>query len=485
MKNRELYTIIVFIIIASLDNAALALIPAIIPSIAKGVGVSEEMAGIISFAVAIVTFITAITSFFWGYWGDKYSRKKLLIYGTIIWVIFIFLTAFARNFTQLFIYQMLSGVGLGCIASVGFSIVIDFISPRRRGFFFSLWGLSQGIGSAMGYTLAVICNVQFGWNSAFLILSGIAAGFIVAYFFTVEPKRGATEEELQDLFKSKRSYEYRIRREDLRYILRIQTNKYLILQGLFAQVAWGGLTLLPTVLILKLLASGVSEGPASVIGPFIAAAFQIGIVFSIFWGIQSDKYQKKTLKARALISAAGYLVSIPLLVAMVLVPIEFTGIPNTDNLVTIIGYTFTLFFTNPLFLLGFLLALCSAIFVSAEIPNFHALIGDVNLPEHRGTIYGFSHFISGIGRSVGLVLLPGLQLLLSSENWYTSPTGHSFLIGITLDMSWILAFIFLLLFFIPTSLCYILSARTAPKDIMKVKEILSSRAKEEQLKMRQ
>ncbi len=469
MKNRELYTIIVFIIIASLDNAALALIPAIIPSIAEGVGVSEEMAGIISFAVAAVTFITAITSFLWGYWGDKYNRKKLLIYGTIIWVIFIFLTAFARNFTQLIICQLLSGVGLGCIASVGFSIVTDFISPRRRSFFFSLWGLSQGLGSAMGYTLAVICNVQFGWNSAFLILSGIAAGFIVAYFFTVEPERGATEEELQDFFKSNMSYEYRIRWDDLRYILRIQTNKYLILQGFFAQITWGGLTLLPTVFILKLLANGVSEGPASVIGPFIASAFQIGIIFSIFWGKQSDKYQRKSLKARALISAAGYIISLPLLVAMVLVPIQFAEVPNTDNLLTIIGYIFTNFFTNPLFLLVFLLALSAAFFVSAEIGNFHALIGDVNLPEHRGTMFGFSHFISGIGRSTGLVLLPGMQLLL-----------YSFLIGITLEMSWILAFIIILLFLIPTGICYILAARTTPNDIMKVKEILSIRAKKAQ-----
>jgi MFS family permease len=465
MRIRVVYTIIVFIIIASLDNAALALIPAIIPSIAAGVHVSPEMTGIISFAVAVVTFVTAVTSFMWGYWGDKYKRKKLLIYGTIIWVTFIFLTAFAQNFAELFIFQLLAGVGLGCIASVGFSIVVDFVSPRRRGLILSLWGMSQGIGSATGYLLAVICNVQFGWNSAFLILSGITAGFIVAYFFTVEPERGATEEELQVLFKSDKKYEYRVRREDLRYILKIRTNKYLILQGLFAQVGWGGIQLLPTVLIFKLLAMGVPDDPANVIGPLIAGMFQLGGVFSILFGWLGDKYQQKTLKARSLISAMGTFIGFPLLIAMVLIPFQLTGVPNTNDIGIILSYVTHLFLTNPLFLLAFLFALFAAIFSSADSPNFFALVGDVNLPEHRGTMFGFSNFIAGIGRSAGLVVLPGLQLLLAFGIWH-----------VPLEISWMMAFIFTLLFFIPTGICFALSARSAPHDIVRVKEILAKRA---------
>ncbi len=479
MKKREFYTVVVFIVIASLDNAALALIPAIIPSIAEGVHVSPEMAGIISFAVAIVNFITAVTSFFWGYWGDKYSRKKLLIYGTILWVIFIFLTAFAQNFAQLFIYQLLAGVGLGCIASVGFSVIVDFVSPRRRGLALSLWGMSQGAGAAMGYLMAVIFNVQFGWNACFWILSAITVGFVIAYFFTVEPERGATEEELQDLFKSEMTYDYRINREDLRYILKIKTNRYLILQGLFAQVGWGGIQLLPTVLTFKIMATGVPEAPAEVIGPFLAGMFQVGGVFSILFGWLGDRYQRKTLKARSLISAIGVFLGIPLLIAMVLIPFQLTGVPNTDNLTEIIGYVNNLFFTNPLFLLAFILALFAAIFSSADAPNFFALVGDVNLPEHRGTMFGFSNFINGIGRAAGLVVLPTLQLMLGTQIWYYSASGHSFLFVLSLDMSWILAFICTLLFFIPTGICYYFSARSAPTDIMRVKEILAKRAQTE------
>ena len=43
---------------------------------------------------------------------------------------------------------MIVAVGLGSVASIGFSVISDFISPRRRGLAMSLWGLSQGAGGA-------------------------------------------------------------------------------------------------------------------------------------------------------------------------------------------------------------------------------------------------------------------------------------------------------------------------------------------------
>ncbi len=465
MNKRELYTVIVFIVIASLDNAALALIPAILPSVAAGVHVPAETAGIISFAVAVVTFVTAVTSFFWGYWGDKYSRKKMLLYGTIIWATFIFLTTFSQNFVQLFIFQLLAGVGLGCIASVGFSVIVDFVSPGRRGLILSLWGLSQGAGSMIGYVLAVYFNAELGWNSSFWILAVITFGFIGAYFFTVEPKRGATEEELQVLFEKGEGYEYRITREDIRYILGIKTNKFLILQGLFAQVGWGGLQLLPTVFIYKLIAQGVPETPAGVIGPLIAGLFQIGGLFSVLFGWLGDKYQKKTLRARPIISAVGVLIGVPFVIGMLLIPFELQGVPDTSNFGFLMGYIAWQLVSNPLFILTFICALGAAVFSSADSPNFFAMVGDVNLPEHRGTMFGFSNFIYGIGRSIGLVILPGIQLLLVAH--------------MPLEWSWIWALIITLTFFIPTGFCYLMTIRTVPHDIVAVKEILAKRAEVE------
>jgi MFS family permease len=57
--------------------------------------------------------------------ADKGKRKRLIVIGTIIWSLSVFLTAHARSYFQLLIYQMFTGIGLGCIASIGFSVLTD------------------------------------------------------------------------------------------------------------------------------------------------------------------------------------------------------------------------------------------------------------------------------------------------------------------------------------------------------------------------
>lgn len=52
------------------------------------------------------------------------------------------LSSIANSYSQLFFYQLMTSIGIGCIASVGFIIVTDLIPPRHRGLLMSLWGLS-------------------------------------------------------------------------------------------------------------------------------------------------------------------------------------------------------------------------------------------------------------------------------------------------------------------------------------------------------
>ncbi len=465
MQKRGLYTIIVFIIIASLDNAAIALIPAILPSVAIGVGLTNLETGPSQIAniVAVITFITSITSLLWGYYGDKTSRKKLLLYGTVLWASFTLLSGFAQDYTQLFIYQLLTGIGLGCIASVGFSVIIDFVAPSRRGLALSLWGLAQGAGSALGYVLSVVLNVSFDWRAPFWALGIFTFGFVIAYFFTTEPERGATEKELKDLFESGKIYEYKIKREDLHTIWGIRTNRLLIYQGLFAQVAWGGIQLLPAVLIYRFTAQGVPTTAAGVIGPLIAGIFQIGGVTSILFGWVGDKYQQRTLRARSIVSAIGVIVGTPLMIWMLLIIFPLSGVPDTKNFGTILGYLLGQLGSNQLLMLTLIVAIFAAIFANASAPNFSALVGDVNVPEHRGTVFGLANFVNGIGRTVGLVLLPGMQFLLVEI--------------MPLEWSWVYSLIVTLLFFIPAGVCYLVTIRYVPQDIAQVKQILTERGK--------
>ena len=100
--------------------------------------------------------------------------------------------------------------------------------------------------------------------------------------------------------------------------------------------------------------------------------------------------------------------------------------------------------------------------MSADSPNFFALVGDVNLPEHRGTMFGFSNFIYGFGRSLGLIIVP--VMVISLQYVFPDP------------INWIFTMVIVQLFFIPTGIFYALAARSAPNDILAIKEKLKDRA---------
>ncbi|MCH7846008.1 MAG: MFS transporter, partial [Acidobacteria bacterium] len=76
------YTVVVFVILASLDNAALVMLPSMVLPVSDSLGTSAVAIGVLSGVTILVTALTAVV---WGYAGDARSRKPLLFWGTIIW----------------------------------------------------------------------------------------------------------------------------------------------------------------------------------------------------------------------------------------------------------------------------------------------------------------------------------------------------------------------------------------------------------------
>jgi len=102
--------------------------------------------------------------------------------------------------------------------------------------------------------------------------------------------------------------------------------------------------------------------------------------------------------------------------------------------------------------------------MSADAPNWFAIIGDVNLPEHRGTVFGLGNLINGIGRGIGSIIFPAISSALLL--YYSEP----------LNYFWSL--ILIQLFFIPTGICYLVACFYIEKDITNIKNILLKRANE-------
>jgi len=454
-------TVVVFVVLASLDNAAIALIPAMVLPITATLETSETAIGVLT---ATVILITALTATGWGYWGDRGNRKRLLFSGTLIWAAGTALSAAASSYGQLFAAQAVAAVGLGSIASVGFSVVSDFIAPTRRGLAMSFWGLSQGVGGLAGGLLAS----QLGagdFRRPLLTTAVLGLGFALLYLVTFDAPRGFREPELAELFSSGGDYEYRIEPEEIPALFRRRTNLWLVLQGLSAQVAYGSLVWVPLLYQEKVVAEGYSVPTATKVGGLLGAAFQVGGLFSILAGHIGDRLQQRTLRARAVVSAVGILGAIPFFLAFFYVPLHGLDVTDGASSATLVPEVLGALVTNGWVATAFLLSVVAVALTGANSPNWFALISDVNLPEHRGTVFGLGNLANGIGRSAGNGLAGGLAGTIS----VAFPPPLNWAIGLTVFQA----------FFLPTGYCYWRAAATSPDDIMDVRRILAARSARE------
>jgi MFS transporter, Spinster family, sphingosine-1-phosphate transporter len=451
------YTIMVFVVLASLDNAALTMVPAMVLPVSEGVDASETAIGLLSGATILVV---AITAALWGYAGDSTDRKPLLFWGTVIWAGGSLLSATAHSFWQLALWQMVVAVGLGAIASIGFSVISDFVGPSRRGLAMSFWGISQGLGGVAGALLASQLGAE---NFRIPLVVIAAAGFVFAvlYLPTFEAPRGYKEPALAEFFESGGTYDYQIDRSQIAVIFERRTNLWLILQGLTAQLAYGSLIWVPLLYQEKVIAQGYDSATGTRVGGLFATLFTLGALFSILFGHLGDRWQRRSLSGRARLSMIGILGAIPFFLVFFWVPLNGLDVTNGAGTATLIPEVLGSLFTDPWVAVAFVSAIIALALTSADSPNWFALISDVNLPEHRGTVFGMGNLVNGVGRSLGAAVTAGLANVIER----TVPPPWNWALGLSVFQ----------VFFLPTGWCYWKASGTCPADITEVHELLVSR----------
>jgi MFS family permease len=455
-----LFTIVVFVTLASLDNAALATIPSMVLPVTEALHTSKTAVG---FLTATVILITALSAVGWGYWGDRSDRKRLLFWGTLLWAAGCLLSSTAVAYWQLFLWQFVTGIGLGVIASVGFSVISDFVSPRRRGLAMSFWGLSQGIGGIFGGLLASQLGADdFAFALRAVALLGLLVGAL--YLLTYNPPRGLREPDLAKLHAGGEAYEYRIEANQIPSLFRRRTNVWLIVQGLSAQVAYGSIIWVPLLYQEKVMSAGYDLSTATKVGGIFGAIFQLGGIFSILAGHIGDRVQEKTLRGRAIVSAIGIVGAIPFFLLLFFVPLHNLEVTNGAGTATLLGEVLREAITNPWVATALLASVAAVAFTGADSPNWFALISDVNLPEHRGTVFGLANFANGIGRAAG--------------NGLTGAVAGAFETALPPPLNWAVGLTVFQGFFLPTGYCYYRAAGTSPGDILEVRSILTRRSQE-------
>jgi MFS family permease len=381
MKRMNIVSLIIILFISVFNFMDRALLPPNYNLIMAEFGKTESEVGLIS---TLFMITAAICTVIFGFLNDRVNRKWLLFGGSIYYSITSILTGYAPTYELLMLFKILTGIGIGVVLPVSYSIITDMFKASARSRVFSVFGVALTLGGAFGTIISSNFGEAGNWRMPFIIIGFINLAVAISVIFLNNPKRGAKEEILEDKMKEGLEYSYKIKLKDLKYIYTRKSNFFLIIN--FIDNIPGGIISAWAITWL-VVERGV---PKDIAGTLFLIASAFSLVGSIVGGIIGDRWFKKDKRARVGISMFAMIFEVPFLIIFVLIRFSFTGDPSISQ---VLG--------NSMFLISIIMVGVFFFIDSFIGPNWYSTIMDVNLPEHRGTMLSIANLVDAVGAGIG------------------------------------------------------------------------------------
>ncbi len=279
--------------------------------IGQELNISLSGLGFISSAFLIVYTFATIPL---GLWADRGMRKNVIAGCVAIWSIATALTAFASNFTTLFLSRMFLGIGEAGYFPAGTALLSDYFDRRRRSLVMSWWSTAEVLGVLGGFAIGGGLAGMGNWRLAFLF-TGVP-GLILAFLSwrMREPRRNQADEEafaqealeVQEIAAPADSLKLLDR---FKLLLRIRTLVVLILMQVFAFFVLGvNINFLPTYLQQNDTFHFRSGDAGIYSGVIVVLAGGVGTVLG---GYMAELLNRRYPGARILVCGIGFLLAAP------------------------------------------------------------------------------------------------------------------------------------------------------------------------------
>jgi EmrB/QacA subfamily drug resistance transporter len=110
--------------------------------------------------------------------GDTAGRRRLYVFGQVVFVLGSGLAAVASGPWQLVAFRAIQGVGAAALAPNALALILDHFPEGERGAALGIWGAAAGLGGALGPTVGGLVAQGWGWRALFLI--NVPIGLFVA-----------------------------------------------------------------------------------------------------------------------------------------------------------------------------------------------------------------------------------------------------------------------------------------------------------------
>ena len=305
---------------------------------------------------------------FFGYFTDIVSRKKLLIVSMLFGEIPCFLTGFVETYQQFFWLRALTGIGIGAIIPITYSLLADYFPSNMRSAATGYLGLIVGLGIGGGQLLAGFTGPEYGWKISFIIVSVPNFFFLLLYaLFATEPERGKSDENVSDITKIDCSI--------IKKLVSKKTNILVFLQGIAGTVPWSVFFVYLTDYLAQDI--GYSVQVASLVVFVIGIAAMVG---GFVGGLIGNKLYNIEPRYQPLLSGIC----------------TFIGMIPTAFLINLNPVSANASVTYPI-----ILGLLSGFFITITAPNMKAVLMNVNHPQTRGMAFSIYNLADGLGRGFG------------------------------------------------------------------------------------
>ncbi len=241
------------------------------------------------------------TSPFFGYLGDRSSRKWLIAAGIFVWSLGTVLTGFAATFAMLLAFRVLVGVGEASYATLSPSLISDTYPTEKRNNALTIFYAAIPVGAALGNILGGHIAAASSWRHAFIWAGtpGLVLALVLLPF--AEPVRGASDPAQPDAHTAKPNF------ADVFGLLRIP-NYLLVVLGYTAYTfALGAFGLWGPAFLARVHQVPV-EKAATFFGSVLVVA---GLFGTLLGGMIASAWQKRNRAGYALTLGLSLLLSVP------------------------------------------------------------------------------------------------------------------------------------------------------------------------------
>ena len=336
---------------------------------------------------------------FFGYFTDIASRKKLLIISMLFGEIPCFLTGFVENYQQFFWLRALTGIGIGAIIPITYSLLADYFPSNMRSAATGYLGLVVGLGIGGGQLLAGLTGPEYGWKISFIIVSVPNFIFLLLYaIFATEPARGKSDGNINDITKINLSI--------IKQLISKKTNILVFLQGIAGTVPWSVFFVYLTDYLAQDI--GYSVQMASLVVFVIGLSAMLG---GFAGGLIGNKLYNINPKYQPLLSAVcTFIGMVPTAFLINLSPVE----SNTSVIYPLV------------------LGIFSGFFITITAPNMKAVLMNVNHPNTRGMAFSIYNLADGLGRGFGPFIISFFILQFGRQWGFNLANGIWFFCGLSI-----------------------------------------------------